>query len=222
METRLSFTSALELARLIRDKDVSLVEVVEASLHRIENLNPTLNSFCFTYPHEALDKARAAERAVMRGEPLGALHGVPIAIKDLTPTLGKRTTKGSYIHERDVPGHDAVVVERLLAAGGIMVGKTTTPEYAYTFITQSPLLGGDSKPLELGAHPWWFFRWFRGCGGDRVCCACGRIRHGRLSAAPRFVLGRRRSEAKLCPYSIRHPAKPVRLNLSLWPACSQR
>ena len=153
METRLSFTSALGLARLIRDKDVSPVEVVEASLHRIENLNPTLNCFCFTYPHEALDKARAAGRAVMRGEPLGALHGVPIAIKDLTPTLGKRTTKGSYIHEHDVPGHDAVVVERLLAAGGIMVGKTTTPEYAYTFVTQSPLWGVTRNPWSLEHIP---------------------------------------------------------------------
>jgi Asp-tRNA(Asn)/Glu-tRNA(Gln) amidotransferase A subunit family amidase len=167
METRLSFTSALELARLIRDKAVSPVEVVEASLRRIENLNPTLNCFCFTYPDEALDKARAAERAVMRNQPLGALHGVPIAIKDLTPTRGKRTTRGSYIHEHDVPNHDAVIVERLFAAGGIMVGKTTTPEYAHTFSTQSPLGGVTRNPWNLEHIPG------GSSGGSAVAVATG-------------------------------------------------
>ena len=127
----LCYTPATELAARVRAKDVSPVELVENSLARIEEVNPTLNCFCFTFPNEALDKARAAEAAVLAGESLGPLHGVPIAIKDATPTKGKRTTIGSAIYENWVPDFDALVVENLEAAGGIMVGKTTTPEFAF-------------------------------------------------------------------------------------------
>ena len=127
----LAYTPATELARRIRSGALSPVAVVENSLARIGEVNPTLNCFCFTYPEEARAKALAAERAVAAGEPLGPLHGVPIAIKDLTPTKGKRTTMGSRIYEHNVPDHDAAIVEKLLAAGAIMVGKTTTPEFAY-------------------------------------------------------------------------------------------
>ena len=95
----LSYTPATELARRIAARELSPVEVVENSLARIDEVNPRLNCFCFTYPEEALEKARAAESAVAAGKPLGPLHGVPIAIKDLTPTKGKRTTLGSYSHQ---------------------------------------------------------------------------------------------------------------------------
>ena len=107
---------------------------------------PKLNCFCFVYPEEALQKARAAEAAVTAGKPLGPLHGVPIAIKDLTPTKGKRTTLGSYSHEHWVPDYDAAIVEKLTAAGAIMVGKTTTPEFAYSSFTESPLWGITRNP----------------------------------------------------------------------------
>jgi Asp-tRNA(Asn)/Glu-tRNA(Gln) amidotransferase A subunit family amidase len=167
METNLSFTSALDLAKLISDRQVSPVEVIEASLERIERLNPILNCFCFVYPEEAMERARAAEKALQSGKPIGALHGVPIAIKDLTPTRGKRTTKGSFIHEHDVPEHDAVIVERLLAAGAIMVGKTTTPEYAHTFVTQSPLWGVTRNPWNLDHIPG------GSSGGSAVAVATG-------------------------------------------------
>ena len=85
----LAYMPAIELARRIRARELSPLEVVENSLARIDEVNPTLNCFCFTDGDEALDAARAAERAVIAGKPLGPLHGVPIAIKDLTPTKCK-------------------------------------------------------------------------------------------------------------------------------------
>jgi Asp-tRNA(Asn)/Glu-tRNA(Gln) amidotransferase A subunit family amidase len=145
-DLELCYTPATELARRIRTKQISPVEVVRNSLARIEGVNPKLNCFCFIYPEEALQKARAAEAAVMAGQPLGPLHGVPIAIKDLTPTKGKRTTLGSYTHEHWVPEYDAAIVERLQAAGAIMVGKTATPEFAYSSFTESPLWGITRNP----------------------------------------------------------------------------
>src|SRR5919108_3725673 len=142
----LCYTPATELARRIRAKEISPVEVVKNSLARIDAVNPKLNCFCFVYPEEALQKARAAEAAITAGKPLGPLHGVPIAIKDLTPTKGKRTTLGSYTHEHWVPDHDAAIVEKLAAAGAIMIGKTTTPEFAYSSFTESPLWGITRNP----------------------------------------------------------------------------
>src|SRR5882724_12893594 len=142
----LCYTSASDLARRIRAREISPVEAVTNSLARIADINPKLNCFCFVYPEEALQKARAAEAAVTAGKPLGPLHGVPIAIKDLTPTKGKRTTLGSYSHEHWVPDYDAAIVEKLTAAGAIMVGKTTTPEFAYSSFTESPLWGITRNP----------------------------------------------------------------------------
>jgi Asp-tRNA(Asn)/Glu-tRNA(Gln) amidotransferase A subunit family amidase len=149
----LCYLAATEVARRIRERDLSPVEVVQNSLQRIEDVNPTLNCFCFTYPEEALDEARRAEAAVMAGGQLGPLHGVPIAIKDLTPTAGKRTTMGSFAFEHNVPGHSALLVERLLGAGAIMVGKTTTPEFAYSSFTESPLWGITRNPWNPSRTP---------------------------------------------------------------------
>jgi len=140
-DLELSYTPATELARLIRAGELSPVEVVANALERIEEVDPTLNCFCFVYPDEAIELARAAERAVHAGEAVGPLHGVPIAIKDLTPTKGKRTTMGSYAFEHWVPERSALIVDKLLGAGAIMVGKTTTPEFAYSSFTESPLWG---------------------------------------------------------------------------------
>jgi len=145
----LCYTPATKLARLIRTKKLSPVELMRNTLERIESVNPKLNCFCFVYPEEALEKAKAAEDAVMAGRPLGPLHGVPFAIKDLTPTKGKRTTLGSKAYENWVPDHDAPIVEALDRAGGIMVGKTTTPEFAYSGFTDSPLWGYTRNPWNL-------------------------------------------------------------------------
>jgi len=138
--------SAADLAALIRDKQVSPLDAVRQSLERMETVQAKLNPFCFVYRDEALQKAKEAEAAVVHGDDLGPLHGVPIAIKDFTPTKGKRTTRGSYAFENWVPDWDPVIVRRLTAAGAILVGKTTTPEFAYSSFTRSPLWGDTLNP----------------------------------------------------------------------------
>jgi Asp-tRNA(Asn)/Glu-tRNA(Gln) amidotransferase A subunit family amidase len=147
MATRVpDYASAAELAALIRARELSPVAAVEAALARIEEVNPALNAFAFVYPEQALDAARAAETAVMRGEAVGDLHGVPIALKDFTPTKGLRTTLGSFAYEHWVPDFDPVIWQRLRAAGAILIGKTTTPEFAHSSFTESPLWGITRNP----------------------------------------------------------------------------
>lgn len=149
----LCFTPAVDLAARIRDREISPVEVVANALDRIEEVNDRLNCFCFVYPEEALARAKEAERAVLRGEALGRLHGVPIAFKDMTPTRGKRTTLGSRLYEDWIPDHDAVVVERLVRAGAIIVGKTTTSELAFSYFTETELWGATRNPWDLSRTP---------------------------------------------------------------------
>ncbi len=149
----LTYLSALEMAALIREKSVSPVTLVENALTRIEEVNGKLNCFCFTYPDESLRKAKSAEQAIGSGRNLGPLHGVPIAIKDLTPTKGKTTTLGSLAYQHWVPDRDALVVQNLLGAGAIMVGKTTTPEFAYSSLTDSPLWGITRNPWDPTRTP---------------------------------------------------------------------
>jgi len=149
----LCYMPATEMARRISDGRLSPVALIENSLSRIAEVNPKLNCFCFVYPEEALAKAKEAEAAVKAGRPLGPLHGVPFAIKDLTPTKGKRTTLGSYAYEHWVPEEDAPIVEALNKAGGILVGKTTTPEFAYSGFTESPLWGVTRNPWAVGRTP---------------------------------------------------------------------
>ena len=153
VDLELAYVPAWELAQRIARRDISPVEAVANSLARIEQVNPRLNCFCFVYPDEAMDKARAAERCVMAGDELGLLHGVPIAIKDLTPTRGKITTMGSRVYAHWTPEFDAVIVEKLVAAGAILVGKTTTPEFAYSGFTESPLWGVTRNPWDSARTP---------------------------------------------------------------------
>ena len=159
--------TAVELAARIAAREVSPVDAVQASLDRIAVVDPQLNCFAFTFPERALDLARAAEAAVAAGGALGPLHGVPIAIKDLTATAGDRTTLGSYSHEHHVPEHDSVIVERLKAAGAIVVGKTTTPEFAYSSFTRSPLWGPTRNPWDPALNPG------GSSGGSAVAVATG-------------------------------------------------
>ena len=149
MDRRLVEADALTLARLIRDKQVSPVAVVEAVLARIEALQPTVNAFITVTAEEAREAARRAEAAVMAGERLGPLHGVPFSVKDLLPTRGVRTTMGSLIFADQVPAEDAVPVRRLREAGAILVGKTTTPEFGHKPLTDSPLFGATRNPWDL-------------------------------------------------------------------------
>jgi Asp-tRNA(Asn)/Glu-tRNA(Gln) amidotransferase A subunit family amidase len=145
-EPQISYMPAPQLAACVARRELSPVEIVRNSLERIEALNPLLNCFCAIYPEEAMAAAREAERAMRPGRALGALHGLPVAIKDMTPIRGKRTSMGSRLYAEWVPREDALIVERLRAAGAIIVGKTTTPEFAYSSITESPLWGVTRNP----------------------------------------------------------------------------
>jgi Asp-tRNA(Asn)/Glu-tRNA(Gln) amidotransferase A subunit family amidase len=149
----LCWKTARELTGLIRTKEVSPLEVVEAVLERIERVNPALNAFCTVTGPEAREAARAAEAAVRRGETLGPLHGVPYSLKDLTPTRGVRTTMGSKIYETNIPAEDAAFVERLRAAGAVLVGKTNTPEFGCKPATDNRLFGASRNPWSLDHSP---------------------------------------------------------------------
>ncbi|HXH13053.1 MAG TPA: amidase [Alphaproteobacteria bacterium] len=151
--TELCYMPATELAAAIRTKKVSPVEVIDAVLARIDQLNPQLNAFCLVAAEEARQAAQAAEQAVMRGDRLGPLHGVPVSIKDLVITKDLRTMRGSRLYERDVPSEDAPVVERLKAAGAIVLGKTTTPEFGFKGVTDSPVTGVSRNPWHLERTP---------------------------------------------------------------------
>src|SRR6266571_9261823 len=117
------FIPASELVRLYRYRKVSPLEVMQAVLARIDAVNPKLNAYVTVARESALAAARAATAALKRKTPLPALHGIPVSIKDLTPTKGIRTTWGSKIFEHHVPEEDALVVARLKAAGAIVLGK---------------------------------------------------------------------------------------------------
>jgi aspartyl-tRNA(Asn)/glutamyl-tRNA(Gln) amidotransferase subunit A len=153
MPTDLCRTPATELAAAIRAKTVSPVEVVDAVLARIERVNSTLNAYCTVAADAARAAARDAEAAVVRGDPLGPLHGVPVSIKDLVITKGIRTTWGSRIYEHFVPSEDAPVVERLTRAGAIILGKTNTPEFGHKGVTDNPVFGPSRNPWSLDHTP---------------------------------------------------------------------
>ena len=141
MSDELCFMPATILRERIARREVSPVEVTEAVLRRIGALQPELNCFITICADRALDEARAAERKVTQGGPLGLLHGVPFAAKDLVNTEGVRTTFGSLIYEHNVPDRDAVALARLRQAGAILIGKTTTPEFGAKSLTDAPLFG---------------------------------------------------------------------------------
>ncbi len=145
--------SALELAAAIRAKQISPVEVAEAILARIEALNPRLNAFCLVTRDIALRDAREAEIAVVKGEPIGALHGVPLSLKDVIFTRGLRTTGGSRLFGDAVPEEDAIAAGRLRAAGAVLLGKTNTSEFGHKAVTDNPLFGVTRNPWNLEMTP---------------------------------------------------------------------
>ncbi len=129
------------LREQIEARKVSPVELMDAVLARAERLQPVLNCFITIVADQARAAAKQAEQSVMRGEPLGLLHGIPFAAKDLVNTAGVRTTFGSLHHDENVPTEDAVAAARLKAAGAILFGKTTTPEFGHKALTDAPLFG---------------------------------------------------------------------------------
>ncbi|MGH8068225.1 MAG: amidase [Candidatus Entotheonellia bacterium] len=151
--TELCYMPATELGVAIRSRRVSPVEVVDAVLARIERLNPTLNAYCTITAAAARAAAKEAEAAVMRGDTLGMLHGIPVSIKDLIATKGVRTTHGSKLYEQFIPDDDAPVVEHLKRAGAIILGKTNTPEFGHKAITDNLLFGPSRNPWSLEHTP---------------------------------------------------------------------
>ncbi|KAF1069821.1 amidase [Variovorax sp.] len=143
---------AVALAALVRRKEASPVEIVQAALARIE-ARREINAFITVTADQALAAARCAEAAVMAGEPLGPLHGIPYSVKDLTLTAGVRTTMGSAIHEDFVPKDDAVAVARAKAAGAILIGKTLTPEFGHKQVPTAPLFGRTLNPINPAYTP---------------------------------------------------------------------
>jgi aspartyl-tRNA(Asn)/glutamyl-tRNA(Gln) amidotransferase subunit A len=148
-DTDLLFLPATKAAALIRRKKLSPVEYVDAILSAADRLQPKLNCFMTITAAEARDAAKAAERAVMMEERLGPLHGIPVGVKDLLPTKGVRTTFGSVAFADHVPDRDDVLVARLRAAGAIMIGKTTTPEFGIKGQTDGPIFGVTRNPWDL-------------------------------------------------------------------------
>jgi amidase len=144
--------SASELVRLIAGKKASPVEVVQAHLERIEQLNPALNAIVTIAP-DALDRARQAEASVMRGDPPGPLLGLPITIKDTIETAGLRSTSGSVVRAQFIPPVDAPSVARLRAGGAIILGKTNTAEMAMDYTADNPVFGRTNNPYDTSRTP---------------------------------------------------------------------
>ena len=149
-EADLCYTPATKLAALIRAKKLSPVELTRTVLERIERLNPRLNAFCTVTADSAMKGAREAEQAVMKKRKLGPIHGIPFSAKDLSFTAGVKTMGGSHIFADRVPEHDAPFVRRLKEAGGILIGKTTTPEFGWKALSGCPLTGDTHNPWKLG------------------------------------------------------------------------
>lgn len=149
----LLFMPAVAAAALMRRKKLSPVEYMDAVLAAVERLQPQLNCFVTVTAELAREGAKAAEQAVMSGQKLGPLHGVPVGIKDLIPTKGVRTTFGSIAFADNVPDRDDVLVTRLRAAGAIMIGKTTTPEFGIKGQTDAPIFGTTRNPWNLARTP---------------------------------------------------------------------
>ena len=146
-------TSLVETAARVRAGDVSAREVTRAALDRIERLDPTLRAFITVAGEQALRDADALDARRRRGEPLGLLPGVPVGIKDTIETAGIRTTYGSLLYKDNVPAEDQLCVERLRAAGAVVVGKTNTSEFAIGPFTFNKLAGLCQNPHDLGKTP---------------------------------------------------------------------
>ncbi len=149
----MSFLPAVELAAQIRNGTLSAESAVASVLARIERVQPKLNPFVTVCADEALAAACRADAARARGDRLGPLHGVPVSVKDILNTAGVRTTWGSRLMADNVPDADAVAVARLKAAGAILVGKTTTSEFAWKVLTDSPLTGITRNPWNPALTP---------------------------------------------------------------------
>lgn len=153
MKQELDYMSALALRTAISRKEVSPVEVVQRALDRMEETEPKLNAFATRTPELALAAARKAEQAVMDGEPLGLLHGLPVSVKDLIAVADVSCAFGSRTLKDNIARVDAPASERVKAAGGCIIGKTTTSEFGCKAIGDSPLTGITRNPWDLSKTP---------------------------------------------------------------------
>ena len=160
------YASAKSMAQAVRDKEVSAVELVEAHLGRIEEVNSALNAVVQLAAERARAEAVEADAALARGESKGALHGVPFTLKDSIDTEGIITTGGTLGRKDFVPDADATVTARLRAAGGILLGKTNTPELTYAGETDNLVYGRTNNPFDLSRAP----GGSSGGAGAIVCC----------------------------------------------------
>src|SRR2546421_7337463 len=143
----LSWASAAEAARMIREGVVTCVELVQACLARVREIDGQVQAWTFLDPEHALAQARAADELRMSGQPIGALHGVPVGLKDIIDTADMPTENGSVLHAGRTPSRDASVVSLLRGAGGVILGKTVTTEFA----TRTP--GKTRNPHNSGHTP---------------------------------------------------------------------
>src|ERR1035438_1443941 len=153
MSNDLIFTSAAKLAEMIRGKQVAPTEVLDAYIRRIEAVNPRLNALVTLTLEQAREAAAASEARIAKGDPLGALEGVPVSIKDTIETAGVRTVSGTRLRENHVPAVDAPVVARLKRAGAGMLGKTNGAEGAMDRRSENPVFGRPSNPFNLTRVP---------------------------------------------------------------------
>jgi aspartyl-tRNA(Asn)/glutamyl-tRNA(Gln) amidotransferase subunit A len=152
MSTEIIFSDATRLAELIRTREVSPVEVVQAHLDRIGSVDPSINAIV-TVADGALEAAKVAEQAVIDGRKLGPLHGVPFTVKDSIDTAGVLTQRGSPIFKGRVPEADATSVARMKGAGGILLAKTNLPEFSYWIESDNLLSGRSNNPWDLTRTP---------------------------------------------------------------------
>lgn len=148
--------SAVEMVKLIRAKDITAKELMEAHLLQIDKVNPKVNAIVTLLPDLAIEKAEKLDSAIAKGEDVGILQGLPVAHKDLVPTKGIRTTFGSPIYEHHVPDHNALIVDRIQKAGAITIGKTNTPEFGAGSQTYNEVFGETLNPYDVS----------RTCGGS--------------------------------------------------------
>lgn len=149
MSAEFDTMSAMEMRRRVASRDISPVDLTKRALAKAEATQSTLNAFYLLMPEEAIAAAKAAEDAVMKGDPLGAIHGIPFSAKDLMAVKGVGYASGSVTMKSNVATVDAPAVERAKAAGGILIGKTTTSEFGCKPVGDSPLTG-------ITRHPWNF------------------------------------------------------------------
>jgi Asp-tRNA(Asn)/Glu-tRNA(Gln) amidotransferase A subunit family amidase len=140
--------SAVELRRRIGSKEISPVELLDACISRIERINPAVNAVTAVCYDRAREEAEAAEQSVVKGEPLGLLHGLPTGIKDLDDTAGLLTTYGSPLYRDHVPARDGAMVARVRAAGAIVVGKTNVPEFGAGANSRNFVWGATGNPFD--------------------------------------------------------------------------